>query len=393
MYAHPPRAAYRLHVGLLPHRTPGQFRGEGALSHSHPSFSCHLDDHYFGWHHKDFTCASSREDGAGFPLLYFSLSQIPLGGNMKHAVIAHQIEARDVFEAFIKTLQAHLLDYYYSGVWTYEDRGSFPTQAFVGGAVDRILLHFAREYYCQNPFDKHRANFVLATARPSGAELVQLPYPLDEDLLGEHPGLNAFRGMRLAIFERLLYLYAVPAPEQIYASITTSIDNLINLVLSGIFVRMERGSLADEDPSVMPNYPATRICIARPVQDVKIDSRLVIGSDFVWIPVIPDRTHMRTAMDNILGYEEPEEKPIPPWEVTFEEMRIEDLSKAQQDDAFNRLNKGRIHSVYKERGAMHVIMELDLDHPYVWKPDGKGAGSWKRVSERIEYWKLMGSSK
>jgi hypothetical protein len=352
-----------------------------------------LDDRYFGWHHKDFTCASSREDGAGFPLHYFSLSQIPLGGNMKSVVIGHQDIARLYFETFIKGLRAHLLEYYYSGFWINDQQGSFPTQAFVYGMVDRIMLFFAKEYYSPDHFNKDSPSFVLVTARPPGSELAKLPYPLDVDLLSGDPGLHEFIGQRLAIFERLRYFYNSPPAALIYASVTTSIDNLIDLVLGDVFVQMERGDMTNVDPTKMPKCPPTRICIAMRIQDVPIDSRLVIGSDIAWIPVVPHGEFMSTIMDRILGYEEPEEKPVPPWEPTYEDLKLSDLSE-QQITAAQALNKGPIHGVYRENKTIFIIMKNDLDHIYEWRGNVAGStrpGYWARAKERMVYPKLLGS--
>lgn len=306
---------------------------------------------------------------------------------MKHAIIPHREEALKTFETFIRNLQAHLLEYYYSGTWINEPRGSFTIQAFVLGMVDRILLHLAKEYYSADHFNKQSASFVLVTARPAGAELIQLPYLLDEDLLG---GMSKFHGRFLAPFERLLYLYGLSPAAILYASVTTSIDNLISLVLGDVFVRMERGELTNEDPTKMPVCPPTRLCVAKRVQDVTIDSRLVIGADVVWIPVVPEGKFMRGIMDVILGYEESELPEKSVLKVEYEDLSPLDLSD-QQELAARQLAVGPIHSVFREKGELFVIMADDMAHPYVWYVEGAGIGSWKHARERMVYPKLMGS--
>jgi hypothetical protein len=218
---------------------------------------------------------------------------------MKPAIIAHQAAALTDFQVFVWGLQGYLLEYYYGGTWLNEDRGSSPIHAFVLGCVDQILIRFAQAYHCPDHFNKNNLNFVLVTTRPNGAELVQLPYPLDEDMLGEHPVIRKeFCGRYTATFDRLLFLYGVGASEILFANLTTSVENLINLILSSLFVRMERGE-SERDSSEMPSsFPPARLCVAKRVQDVPIDSRLVVGSDFVWIPVIPEGKFMRGILDS-----------------------------------------------------------------------------------------------
>jgi hypothetical protein len=261
------------------------------------------------------------------------------------------------------------------------------------GCVDQILIRFAQAYHCPDHFNKNNLNFVLVTTRPNGAELVQLPYPLDEDMLGEHPIIRKeFCGRYTATFDRLLFLYGVGASEILFANLTTSVENLINLILSSLFVRMERGE-SERDSSEMPSsFPPARLCVAKRVQDVPIDSRLVVGSDFVWIPVIPEGKFMRGILDKLLGFEEPEEEHLEGWKIVFQDLSPMDLSNAQMV-ATRELDKGGIHSIYRERDQIFVIMEGDLDHPYVWYVDDKGVGKWKRERERKEFWKLTGSSK
>jgi hypothetical protein len=304
---------------------------------------------------------------------------------MKPAIIAHQASALTDFQVFIWGLQGYLLEYYFGGTWINEDRGSGPIQAFVLGCVDHILLRFAQAYHCPDHFNKNNLNFVLVTTRPNGAELVQLPYPLDEDLLGEHSIIRKeFCGRYPATFDRLLFLYGSGASEITYAEITTSAENLINLILSSLFTRMERGESGYTDPSKMPSgSPPTRLCVAKRVQDVPVDSRLVIGSKYVWIPVVPEGKFMRGVLDSVLGYEAPEEEHLEGWKIVYQDLSPMDLSNAQMV-ATRELDKGGIHSIYRERDQIFVIMEGDLNHPYVWYIDHSGVGKWKRERERSE---------
>jgi hypothetical protein len=224
---------------------------------------------------------------------------------MKHVVIPHQQEALDRFSDVLNVILCDLDDYYYRGDWLAPQlrmsANSSVVRTFIYGAVDRIIADFAAEYVPH--YNELFAE--TTTLKPNAVALVlgtQIREDRDEkpvDLMGNAEEVKKYHHGHTTTLDRLMRMNATGPAAIIYQDLDVPIAALIRLVIAETFASMFRGNLEGAQ-----HYPPAALYLVKRVQDVKVDSRLVVGADLVWIPVVPENQEIGSVLDKILRLDE-----------------------------------------------------------------------------------------
>jgi hypothetical protein len=322
-------------------------------------------------------------------------------GNPRKAVlIPHIPELTDArFMIFIERLHQDLNQFFERGDWLLSREWKPLMGALVGMCIDRIIMNlsviYVPEYNALMPevstIPAGEMRLVLVTKEDEHFQKTIKPitYPVGVNVASDTAGLNYFYGDYRTAMDRLWHMYGRKNLATAYASTNLDPYIVIKMVLAETFTSMEKGCSIAGFLS-----PPTRLCAAWRVQDVPIDSRLTMGADIVYVPIVPDGKEISDAICQILGLDDGEEEPPKPSKPSdFKELKRSFLTD-QQIISAQALGKGIVQSVYMENGNLYVLLSLDPDHVYEWVQykDSDG-GMWKRIKDTAERWMINGKRK
>lgn len=288
--------------------------------------------------------------------------------------------AYDQIAGFVTSLTDTLTQAYYEGSW-WQHRGVSPTAEFVDFLIDRVILAFAGVYLPSYDPDlqpwpllqRDEIRFVLITQLGEGE------YPNGFDIIGNAPALRPLFLGAEGVLDRLYLMYGRTSRVRSLGQSNLDPEKLVKLVIAHLFAGMAAGHPIGQQP-----IPSAKLCIARRVQDVKIDARLTIDASYVLTPVFKVERFPMDQLDEILGLVEPEgelaQKPSP----KFKDISPSVLSKLQRLKA-EQLALGEILAAYIENGRTFMTLAGDgTGRPYVWieKP-----GFWRHIREGEDYWR------